>query len=220
MDGPIGTPTFAGADAPIASWPYSLHHQRRAAQRHVMRLRNLALVGGLLVLLLIIASVAFSIFRVRPIGVSIGVHSYQRQGEALSACLVLTNTSAVSLAVPLRFECQVDRFSGFTNYLVDTRYSVFMQPRDRVTLSNALWRVPLPADTRAWRVNVQIRQMSRRERFVNTLSRSGFFNRRIISRLIGRPGEEADYQWLECGSSWLEIPRPPDTEDSTSVEAE
>jgi hypothetical protein len=175
----------------------------------VMRLRSFAHVGGLLVLLLIIAGVTLSIFRVRPMGASIGVHSYQRQGDELSACLVLTNTGAVSLAVLLRFGCQVDRVSGFTNYLMDTRYTVFLQPREDVILSNALWRVRLPADTRAWKVKVQIRQPSGRERFVNALHRSGFLNHRILSRLAGRPRKEADYQWLECGTSWLEVPRPP-----------
>ncbi len=184
-----------------------------------MRLRSLALVGGLLVLLLIIAGVTVSIFRVRPMGVSIGVHSYQRQGDELSACLVLTNTGAVSLAVPLRFGCQVDRVSGLTNYLTDTRYTVFLQPREDVILSNALWRVRLPADTSAWKVNVQIRQPSGRERFVNALSRSGFLNHRILSRLAGRPRKEAEYQWLGCGTSWLEVPRHP-SEGSTIAEDE
>jgi hypothetical protein len=177
--------------------------------RSVMRLRSLALVGGLLVLLLIIAGVTVSIFRVRPMGVSISVHSYQRQGDELSACLVLTNTGAVSLAVPLWFACQVNRVSGFTNYLVHTRYTMFLQPREHVVLSNALWRVRLPADTSAWKVNVRIRQPSGRERFVNALSQSGFVNPRFLSRLAGRPRNEADYQWLECGSSLLEVPGTP-----------
>jgi hypothetical protein len=184
-----------------------------------MRLRSFARVGGLLVLLLIIAGVTLSIFRVRAMGVSIGVHSYQRQGDELSACLVLTNTGAVSLAVPLRFGCQVDRVSGLTNYLVDTRYTVFLKPREDVILSNALWRVRLPADTSAWKVNVQIRQPSGRERFVNGLSQSGFSNHRILSRLAGRPRKDADYQWLECGTSWLEVPRHP-SEESTIAEDE
>jgi hypothetical protein len=148
----------------------------------VMRLRNFAYGGGLLVLLLIIAGVTLSVFRVRPMGVSIGVHSYQRQGDEVSASLVLTNTGAVSLAVPLRFGCQVDRVSGFTNYLVDTSYTVFLRPRTHVILSNTLWRVRLPSDTSAWKVNVRLRQPGGRERFVEALRRSGFVNNRMLSR--------------------------------------
>jgi hypothetical protein len=158
-----------------------------------------------MVLLLILAAVTVSFVRVRSMGVSIGVHSYQRQGDELFACLVLTNTGAVFLAVPVRFACQVEKVSGFTNYLVDTRYTVFLEPRQHVILSNALWRVRLPADTSAWKVDVQVRQMSGRERFVNAVRQSGFVSPRMLSRLAGRPRKEADYQWGECGSSLLEV---------------
>jgi hypothetical protein len=107
--------------------------------------------------------------------------------------------------VPVRFACQVDSVSGFTNYLVDTRYTVFLQPRQHVILSNALWRVRVPADTSAWKVDVQIRQMSGRERFADALRQSGLMNVRVLSRLHGRPKKE-DYQWIECGSGLLEVP--------------
>jgi len=138
---------------------------------------------------------------------SVWVHSYQREGEELSASLLVTNTGAVSLAVPQRFECQVDRVSGCTNYLVDTRQTLFLRPRDYVILSNAIWRVRLPADTSAWMVNVRFRQMSGRERLVAALYRSGLMSPRTISRLAGPPKKEGDYQWLECGSGLLEVPR-------------
>lgn len=173
---------------------------------NVMRVRSLAYGGGLLVLLVIIANVTLSVFQVRPMGVSVGVHSYQRQGDEVSASLVITNTGAVSLAVPLRFGCQVNRVGGLTNYIVVTSYTVFLRSRTHVILSNTLWRVRLPSDTSAWKVNVRVRKASGRERFVKALGQSGFVNPRMVSRLAGRPRKEADYQWLECGSSWLEVP--------------
>ena len=173
-----------------------------------MRLRRYAYGGGLLVLVLIVAGVALSVFRVRPMGVSVGVHSYQPEGDEVSVSLVLTNTGAVSLAVPLRFGCQVERLGGFTNYLVETRYTVFLKPRQHVVLSNPLWRVRLPADTSAWKVNVRIRPMSGRERFVNALRQSSFVNPRTLSRIAGPPRKEADYQWLEFESCFLKLPTP------------
>ena len=174
-----------------------------------MRLRSYAYGGGLLALMLIVAGVTLSVCRVRPMGVSIGVHSYQRQGDEVSASLVLTNTGAVSLAVPLRFACQADTVSGSTNYLVDTRYTIFLWPGQHAILSNALWRVRLPADTSTWKLNLRIRRMSGRERFVDALRQSDIVNPRMLSRLAGRPRKEADYQWLECESSLLKVPGIP-----------
>ena len=171
-----------------------------------MRLRSLALVGGSLVLLLILGAMTLSFTRVRPMGVSVGVHSYQRQGDELFACLVLTNTGAVSLAVPLRFGCQVDRVSGVTNYYVGTRHEAWLQPRQHVILSNALWLVRLPADMSAWRVSFRTRPMSGRERFVDALRQTGLVNYGTLGKLLGQPRKEADYQWLECESSVLELP--------------
>ena len=174
-----------------------------------MRLRRLALIGGSLAVLLTIAFVTLSIVRVRPMGASIGVHSYERRGDELSACLLLTNIGAASLAVPLRFSCQVQTVTGLTNYLMDTPYSVFLRPGDYVVLSNALWRVRLPADARAWKVSVQVRRMSGRERFLNAVRQSGFASPRMLSRLAGQPNKESDDQWIECGSSLLEVPGTP-----------
>jgi hypothetical protein len=174
-----------------------------------VRQRSHALVGGSLLLLLILAAVTVAFVRVRPMGVSIGVHSYQRQGDELFACLVLTNTGAVSLAVPLRFGCQVDRASGVTNYIVGTRHEVWLQPRQHVILSNALWLVSLPADMSAWRVNFRTRPMSGRERFVDALRQTGLVNYGSMGKLLGQPRKEADYQWLECESRLLEIPDTP-----------
>lgn len=171
-----------------------------------MRLRSYMFAGGLLVLALIVAGVTSSVFRGRPLALSVDVHGYQRQGDELSASLVLTNTGAASLAVPLRFQCRVDRVSGSTNYLVETAYSVFLQPGQHVVLSNKLWLVRLPGDTRAWRVNVGIRHMSGRERLVGALHRSGLVDHRTLSKLSGRPRKEADYKWVECESGLLEVP--------------
>lgn len=172
-----------------------------------MRLHKYAYRGGLLVLAVIAVGATLAVFRGGPVGVAVGVHSYERQGDEVCASLVLTNTGGVSLAVPLQFGCEVDRASGFTNYLVKTPYSVFLQPRQHVILSNELWRVRLPADTSAWRVNVRVRRLSGRERFVNALRQSGL-NPRMLSRLAGRPRKEADDRWLECQSSLLKVPVP------------
>jgi hypothetical protein len=173
-----------------------------------MRFRSYAGRGGLLVFAILAVGATLAVFRGGPAGVSVGVYSYERQGDEVSASLVLTNIGRVSLAVPLKFGCQVDRVSGFTNYLVETPYSVFLQPRQYVILSNELWRVRLPADTSGWRVNVRVRRLSVRERFVNALRQAGL-NPRMLSRLAGRPRKEADDQWLECQSSLLKFPVPP-----------
>jgi hypothetical protein len=187
-----------------------IERQRRLAPiADLCVMRSYGYVGLLLVLMLIGAGVMFLDFSARSIGVSVGVHSYQRQGDGVYASLVLTNTGAVSVAVPLRFGCQVETASGFTNYIVETPYSVFLQPSQHAVLTNALWQVRLPADTSAWKVNVRIRHMSGRERFVNALRKSELVNSRILSRLAARPRKEADYQWLECGSSLLEVPSTP-----------
>lgn len=172
-----------------------------------MRLHKYAYCWGLLVFAVLAVGATLAVFRGGPMGVSVSVHRYERQGDEVCASLVLTNTGRVSLAVPLRFGCQVDRVSGFTNYLVETPYSVFLQPRQHVILSNELWRVRLPADTSAWRVNVRVRRLSGRERFVNALRQSGL-NPRMLSRLAGRPRKESDDRWLECQSSLLKVPAP------------
>jgi hypothetical protein len=70
----------------------------------VMRLRSRTLIGGSLVVILTIAVVTLSIVRVRPMGASIGIHSYEKQAGEISACLRLTNTLTRALqrtAAPL-----------------------------------------------------------------------------------------------------------------------
>jgi hypothetical protein len=179
----------------------------------LVRQRGYAYASGLLVFVVLLVGVALWVFRVRSIGVSIDVHSYERQQDAVSASLVLTNTGTVWVAVPLRFDCQVDSASGLTNYLIETPYSVFLRPRQHVILSNKLWQVRLPANASAWKVNLPIRRMSARERFVDAARQAGFLKPRMSSRFLGRPRKETDYQWLECESSLLKVPetlsRPP-----------
>jgi len=172
----------------------------------VMRLRRLTLIGGLLVVLLTVAVVTLLMVRARPMGASIGVHGYEKQANQFAACLLLTNTGAASLAVPLRFSCQVQTVGGATNYIMDTPYSVFLRPGDYVVLSNDRWRVRLPADAEAWKVSVQIRRMSGRERFVSAVGQSDVASPRLLSKLAGQPHEESDYQWIECESGLLEVP--------------
>ena len=51
--------------------------------------------------------------------------------------------------------------------------------------------------------------MSGRERFVDALRQSGLVNYSAAGKLLGQPRKEADYKWLECESSLLEIPETP-----------
>jgi hypothetical protein len=68
---------FLVAERRIRCWHFGL--SAAVSELIVMRLRSLALVGGSMVLLLILAAVTVSFVRVRSMGVSIGVHSYQRR---------------------------------------------------------------------------------------------------------------------------------------------
>jgi hypothetical protein len=49
--------------------------------------------------------------------------------------------------------------------------------------------------------------MSGRERLVAALYQSDLMRPRTISKLLGPPKKEGDYQWLECGSGLLVVPR-------------
>ena len=184
-----------------------------------MRLRSYTYGGGLLVLVLIVAAVMWSGFQERSISVSVDVHSYQWKDDELFASLVLTNIGAVPVSVPLRFECQVEKVSGFTNYFANTRYKIVLQPRQHMILRIAPMRVQLPEDAITWKVSVRIRQSSGRERLIHAFHRSGLVNPRILSRLAGQPREEADYRWHECRSGLLEVPRR-SSERSTVAEDE
>jgi hypothetical protein len=48
-----------------------------------------------------------------PMALTMSVHSFGRQEGVLSAFLLLTNTGAVPLAVPLRFDCQVEKTKNY-----------------------------------------------------------------------------------------------------------
>lgn len=171
-----------------------------------MGLRSCAVACALLVMGVIVTVVLVPFSRVRSAGISIGVDTYKRDAEQVTAALVLTNTGDVSLAVPLRFGCEVKTASDTTNYFVNTRYSVFLHPAQYVVLSNKLWCIGLPADTSAWKINMRIRHMSRRERLSDALRRTGSVNPRLLSRLAGRPGKQTNYRWFDVESGWLEAP--------------
>ena len=163
---------------------------------------------------------------------SIRVHHYDRRAEGLFAFVALSNAGAAPLAVPERFECQVEMTSGFTNYIAgtrgtvflqpgpsgftnyisDTRYTVFLQPGQDVVLSLTNFAIQLPADTSNWTVNVRIRQPTRRERFVNTLMRCGVKNWRFLSRLSGPPRKDEEFQWQECRSRSFGVSLAPPVE--------
>ena len=168
-----------------------------------MRLRSLTSLRVVVVVLLIAAAVAIVMLRARPMALSIRVHHYDRRAEGLFAFVALSNAGAAPLAVPERFECQVEMTSGFTNYIAETRYArytLFLQPRQDVVLSLTNFAIQLPADTSNWTVNVRIRQQTRREQFVNTLMRCGVKNWRFLSRLSGPPRKDEEFQWQECRS--------------------
>lgn len=170
-----------------------------------MRRLHLAYVG-VVALLLIVATGSWWVFRAQPTGMAIGVRGYRPTTNELHAFLLLTNTGAVSVAVPLRLECDVRGESGLTNYAVNTPYTIFLGPGAWTVLSNQLWVVPLPPDATAWRVKAKFRRMSTRERLAEAVRQSGVVNIRTLSRVLGRPGDEADFDWHECDSGWLNGP--------------
>ena len=179
----------------------------------VMRLRSLTSLRVVVVVLLIVAAVAIVMLRARPMALSIRVHHYDRRAEGLFAFVALSNAGAAPLAVPERFECQVEMTSGFTNYIADTRYTFFLQPRQDVVLSLTNHAIQLPADTSNWTVNVRIRHPTRRERFVNTLMRCGVRNWRFLSRLSGPPRKDEEFQWQECRSRSFAVSLAPSSGD-------
>ena len=168
---------------------------------------------AIIAIVVVAAVVAIVMLRARPMALSIRVQHYGRRAEGLFAFVALSNAGAAPLAVPERFECQVETTSGFTNYIADTRGTVFLQPRQDVVLSLTNYAIQLPADTSNWTVNVRIRQQTRRERFVNTLIRCGVKNWRFLSRLSGPPRKDEEFQWQECRSRSFGVSLAPSSGD-------
>jgi hypothetical protein len=178
-----------------------------------VRPRSLALLGGLAVVVFVITAVTMHMFRARPMAVSIRVHKYLRQAERLCAFVAISNAAAAPVAVPLRFHCQVERAGSSTNYVADTRYTIFLQPREDAVLSRTNYAVALPPDTGTWKVRVQIRRQTSRELLVNALYWCGVRDSAFLSRLSGRPRKDEKLKWTECWSSSFEVPRAPSSQD-------
>ena len=174
-----------------------------------MRLRSRLLLGGLAAVLFAVLAVSLLMFPARPMALSICVHRYVRQTERLCAFLVLSNAAATPLAVPLRFQCQVERAGSSTNYIADTRYTIFLREREETTLSQTNYAIPLPVDADRWKVRFQIRRQTARERFVSALYSCGIRNWAFLSRLSGPPRKDEEFKWTRCESSVFEVGHPP-----------
>ncbi|HEY5910240.1 MAG TPA: hypothetical protein VJA21_06505 [Verrucomicrobiae bacterium] len=172
----------------------------------VMRLRSLLLVGSLVVALSILLAVSIFGLRASTIAVSMGVASYARRTGDLLAYITLTNRGNVSIAVPLRYRCEVENAGGWTNYTADTRHTIFLQPEQMVVFSRTNYAVPLPPDTRIWTLKLQVRQQTRKESLIHALQRWGVVKPRVLSRLFGPPEKDEAFRWTDCQSGSFEVP--------------
>ena len=170
-----------------------------------MRPRRLLLVGSLVVALSSFLALGIFGLRARTIALSMGVASYVRQTGDLLAYITLTNHGNVSIAVPLRYRCEVESAGGSTNYTADTRYTIFLQPEQMVVFSRTNYAVPLPPDTKTWTLKLQVRQQTRRELLIHALRRWGVVKPRVLSRLSGPPKKDETFPWTECQSGPFEV---------------
>lgn len=179
----------------------------------VMRTRHFLLAGSLVVALLSFLAVSLFWLPARTIALSMGVANYVRQTDDLLAHITLTNRGNVSIAVPLRYRCQAESEGGSTNYTADTRYTIFLQPEQMVVLSRSNYAVPLPPDTTAWTLKLQVRPQTRREALLHAL-----YHWKVVkqwkdlskwSRLFGPPEKDEAFQWTDCQSGSFEVPLGP-----------
>jgi hypothetical protein len=169
--------------------------------------RRFLIAGCLVAALLSVLAVSIYRLRARTIALSVGVASYVRQTGGLHAYIALTNRGNVSIAVPLRYRCEVDGAGRTTNYTVDTRYTIVLQPEQMVVFSRTNYAVPLPPDTRKWTLKLQVRQQTRREALIHALHRWGVVERpQLLSRLGGPPVKDEAFQWTDCQSGSFEVP--------------
>ncbi len=161
---------------------------------------------GIVVALLVGAAAMYLWFREKSLELTTGVHRYEVQGDITRAFLVISNVGTAYLAVPLRIECQVDGTNVSTNYLAETPYTIFLRPGESTALTHPVYAIPLPRDTRVWKMKTRVREQTRRERWVNALNLWGIGDRRFLSRLLGSPKKTTEFQWKECSSGTLSFP--------------
>ncbi|MCP5518994.1 MAG: hypothetical protein H7A45_17260 [Verrucomicrobiales bacterium] len=170
-----------------------------------VRRRSLLLVGSLVVIVTTLLAVGFFGLRTRRIALSVGVANYVRQTSGLFASLTLTNQGNVSIVAPLRYRCEVESESGSTNFTADTRYTIVLQPGQPVALWRTNFWVPLPAETRQWRLKLQVRQETRRESVIHSLGRWGIATWRRLSKLSGPPKSAETFEWTDVQSGPFEV---------------
>jgi len=178
-----------------------------------MRRRSFLLIGSFVLAVTILLAVSIFALRARTVVVSMGVANYVQQTSGLFAYMTLTNRGNVSVAVPLRYRCEVESEGGSTNYTADTRYTIFLQPAQMVVLTRTNYAIPLPPDTKTWTLKLQVRQQTRKESLMHALRRWGIVPPRMLSRLSGPPERDETFRWTVCQSGSFEVslePWPPD----------
>jgi hypothetical protein len=170
-----------------------------------MQRRSFWLNGSFVLAVIIMLAVSIFALRARTVLVSIGVANYVQQTNGLFAYMTLTNHGNVTVAVPLRYWCEVVREGGSTNYTADTRYTIFLQPAQMTLLTHTNFAIPLPPDTRTWTVELQVRQQTRKESLINTLYGWGVVTPRMLSKLSRPPGKDETFRWTVCHSGSFEV---------------
>lgn len=166
-----------------------------------MSARSRLFVGSLVAVLAIVLAVSILGPRSGAISLSVGVSHYIRQTNGLLAHLALTNRGSVSIAVPLRYRCEVESADGSTNYTADARYTIYLEPGRAIALSQRKCAVPLPPDTKAWTVRLRVREQTRKESLIFALQHWRVVSPRILSKLSGPPKKDETFQWTECQSA-------------------
>lgn len=176
-----------------------------------MQRRRFLLIGSFVLALTILLAVSIVALRTRTVVVSIGVANYVQQPGGLLAYMTLANRGNVTVAVPLRYRCEVETKSGSTNYTADTRYTIFLQPAQTIELTHSNYAIPLPTDTKTWTLKLKVRQQTSKESLINALYRWGVGTPRMLSKLSGPPEKDEAFRWTVCQSDSFEVSLdPPD----------
>jgi hypothetical protein len=170
-----------------------------------MRRRSFWLIGSFVLAVMIVLAVSIFALRARTVVVAMGVANYVQQTNGLFAYMTLTNRGNFTVAVPLRYRCEVEREGGSTNYTADTRYTIFLQPAQMVVLTNTNYAIPLPTDTKTWTLKLNVRQQTSKESLINALYRWGVGTPRMLSRLSGPPKKDEAFRWTVCQSDSFEV---------------
>lgn len=177
-----------------------------STNRRLASLPILARCVGLVITALLGAASLYWWLKEESIELTVGVHSYEVQGDMPHAFLMLSNAGTAHLAVPLRLECQVDQGDASTNYLVETPYTVFLRPGELAELTHKVYAIPLPRGAQVWRLKTKVREQTAREQCVNTLSLLRIGDQRTLSRLLGSPSKAPKFHWKECLIGPLSLP--------------